>query len=139
MPGKPSEVQSVQSVAEYALSLNDRKIRAFTIQKESCHEQAKALTLQRESYDQLLEWVSSVALAKSQLPTLQKLHLGLTMGIDANLKFHSGLEGKLGAELEEYLVVQEGIRGQVEQMRKAREQEESRIVAPRMAVNKGGN
>ena len=146
VPGKPSEAQSVQSeaqsvqsVAEYALSLNDRKIRAFTIQKEACQKQAEALTLQRESWDQLLEWASSLMLLRSQLQALQKLHLGLTMGIDADLKFHSGLEMKLDAELEEYIVVQEGIRGQVEQMKKQREQEESRIVVSQMAVKRGGN
>ena len=139
MPGKPSEAQSVQSVAEYALSLNDRKIKAFNLQKEACQKKAVALTLQQEAWDRLLEWVSSLALVKSQLPILQKLHSGLSLGVDADLDFHSGLIMKLDAELEEYIVVQEGIRGQVEQMKKQQEQEESRIVAPRMAADRGGS
>ena len=139
MPEKPSEAQSVQNVAEYALSLNDRKIKAFNLQKEACQRKAAALTLQREAWDRLLEWVSSLALVKSQLPIFQKLHSGLSLGVDADLDFHSGLIMKLDAELEEYLVVQEGIRGQVEQMKRQREQEESRVVVPQMTVKRGGN
>ena len=134
MPNKPPETQSVQSIAEYALNLNDRKIRAFTLQKKACQEQADALVLQREGWDRLLEWACSLALLRSQSPALQKLHSGLIGVIDADLKFHSGLAMKLDAELEEFIVVQEGIRGQVKLMRKQQEQDESRIVAPRTAL-----
>ncbi len=130
MPEKAEEPQSAQSVADFALSLTDRKIKAFNVQKEACQDKAVGLGLQRKAWDLLLEWVSSLALARSQWPTLQMLHSGLTLGVDADQKFNSGVAMKLDAELEEFIVVQEGIRGQVEQMRKQQESERSGILRP---------
>ena len=123
----------VEDVAAYALGLNDRKIEAFRIQKKACEGQVKALRLQREAWDELLEAAAMLPM-QSKLRALWKLHSGLTGRIDAELKFISGLTMKLEAELEEFSVVQEGIRGQVEQMKA----QQSPIVQPRMTTVEGG-
>lgn len=100
MPEQPKQPENVQEVADYALGLVTRKMAAYK--------------LQIEAWDELLEWACSLALLKSQLPALKKLHRGLTL--------------KLDAELEESIVVQRGIEGQVRQMEAAA----SSIVRPEM-------
>ena len=126
---------NVQDVAAYAMELNDRKIRAFWLQKEGCEEQVQALTLQGKAWDRLLAVTS--LLPEKWRAALKELHAGLTGKTNGERKFLSGLTMRLEAELEEFSVVQEGIRGQVEQMKAQQALSESRIVQPRVVERKG--